>query len=137
MTQAQRKAHLEDQRQRSQQHCAIETEAQRQVCLLELSEDHERASESEEQRAQRNERLRKYRRQISTNEPHPAPTPESVHQQTLLRRDLEKFQKELRLSPTSVCCTCESLWYPKLVVGDTGQNGFDPIPIDISPYKEY
>ena len=24
-----------------------------------------------------------------------------------------------------------------LVVGDTGQNGFDPIPIDISPYREY
>ena len=26
----------------------------------------------------------------------------------------------------------------KLVeVGDTGQNGFDPIPINISPYREY
>ena len=24
-----------------------------------------------------------------------------------------------------------------IVVGDTGQNGFDPIPIDISPYREY
>ena len=36
-----------------------------------------------------------YSRQISTNEPHPAPTPESVRQQELSRRDLEKFQKEI------------------------------------------
>ena len=66
-------------RQRSQQQCANETEAQRQVRLLELCQrDHERASESEEQRSQRNERLGEYRRQILINEPHPAPTPESV-----------------------------------------------------------
>ena len=28
-------------------------------------------------------------------------------------------------------------WPQALVVGDTGQNGFDPIPINISPYREY
>ena len=90
-------------------------QAQRQVRLLEICQrDHERrASESEEQRSHRNERLREYCGQILTNEPHPAPTPESVRQQELSRRDLEKFQKEIQLSPTSICCTCERLCYPK------------------------
>ena len=92
-----------------------ETEALRRVLLLELCQkDHERrASVSDKQRSQQNERLREYRRQISTNEPHPAPTPESVRLQELSRRDLDKFQKLMRLSPTSVCCTCERLCYPK------------------------
>ena len=48
---------------RSQQRCVNETEALRRVLLLELCQkDHERrASVSEEQRSQRNERLREYR----------------------------------------------------------------------------
>ena len=89
-------------------------QAQRQIYLLELRQrDHERrASESEEQRTQQNERLKEYRRQYRIMSliqlPH-----QKVYVSKLSRRDLENFQKEIRLSPTSVCCTCERLCYPK------------------------
>uniref|UniRef100_A0A1X7USM1 Uncharacterized protein n=1 Tax=Amphimedon queenslandica TaxID=400682 RepID=A0A1X7USM1_AMPQE len=57
--------------------------------------------------------MRQYRRGLVPNQPPPAPSPESVRQQQLSRKDLKKLQKKIRLSPTSVCCTCECLCYPK------------------------
>ena len=110
-----REARLSDLSQRSQQRLASESESEREVRLLDLCQrDHERRdSESEEQRAQRNERMRDYARQLSANQARQAPSPEMIRQQQLSRKDLEKFQKDIRLSPTSVCCTCERLCYPK------------------------
>uniref|UniRef100_A0A1X7UBB0 STPR domain-containing protein n=1 Tax=Amphimedon queenslandica TaxID=400682 RepID=A0A1X7UBB0_AMPQE len=116
-SEAQRQERLADLSERSQQQCASESEAEREERLLDLRErDHERrASESEEQRAQRNQIMREYRRELLANQAQrpPAPSPESIRQQQLSRKDLEKFQKEIRLSPTSICCTCERLCYPK------------------------
>ena len=57
--------------------------------------------------------MRDYARQLSANQARQAPSPEMIRQQQLSRKDLEKFQKDIRLSPTSVCCTCERLCYPK------------------------
>ena len=56
--------------------------------------------------------MREYRQQLATNEPPPAPSPERARQLEL-RKDLEKFRKEIRQSPTSTCCTCDCLCYPK------------------------
>ena len=52
-------------------------------------------------------------RQLRSNEPPPAPSPEHAHQLELLRKDLKTFHKEIRQSPTSTCCTCDRLCYPK------------------------
>ena len=57
--------------------------------------------------------MRDYARQLSANQARQAPSPEMIRQQQLSRKDLEKFKKDIRLSPTSVCCTCERLCYPK------------------------
>ena len=53
--------------------------------------------------------MREYRQQLATNEPPPVPPPERAHQLELLRKDLKKFRKEIRQSPTTTCCTCDRL----------------------------
>uniref|UniRef100_A0A1X7V6I6 Uncharacterized protein n=1 Tax=Amphimedon queenslandica TaxID=400682 RepID=A0A1X7V6I6_AMPQE len=57
--------------------------------------------------------MREYRRELLANQPPSAPSLEILRQQDLSGNDLAIFQKEIRLSPTSICCTCEHLCYPK------------------------
>ena len=112
---SQREARHIDLRERSQERRANESDSRRESRLLTIREmvQERRASESEEQRTQRNQGMREYRRELLANQARPAPSPEIIRQQQLSRKDLEKFQKEIRLSPTSVCCTCERLCCPK------------------------
>ena len=93
---------------------ANESEKQRQIRLSRLCQrDREtRGTETDEQRARRNQRMREYRQQLTTKEPPQVPSPERARQLEL-RKDLEKFHKEIRQSPTSTCCTCDRLCYPK------------------------
>ena len=100
---------------RALQRYAKETDEQYEVRLEDLTNrDHQRRGlETDEQRATRNQRMREYRQQLATNQPPPAPSPERARQLELLRKDLEKFRKEIRQSPTSTCCTCDRLCYPK------------------------
>ena len=106
---------LEDARMRVQERRANESDEQRQIRLSCLCQrDHEtRGTETDEQRATRYQRMREYRQQLATNQPPPAPSPERAHQLELLRKDLKTFHKEIRQSPTSTCCTCDRLCYPK------------------------
>ena len=69
---------LEDARLR----CANESEEQRQICLSCLCQrDREtRGTETDEQPARRNQRMREYRQQLATNEDPPAPSPERACQ---------------------------------------------------------
>ena len=105
---------LEDARMRVQDRHANESDEQRQIRLSCLCQrDHEtRGTETDEQRATRLQRMREHRQQLATNQPPPAPSPESARQLELLRKDLEKYCKEIRQSP-STCCTCDRLCYPK------------------------
>uniref|UniRef100_A0A1X7T8T7 Uncharacterized protein n=1 Tax=Amphimedon queenslandica TaxID=400682 RepID=A0A1X7T8T7_AMPQE len=112
---SQREARLTDLRERSQERRANESDSQRESHLLTIREtaQERRASESEEQRAKQNQRMRKHRRELLANQAPPTPSPENVRQQELAKKDLENFQKEIQLSLTSICCTCEHLCYPK------------------------
>ena len=96
---------------RALQRYAKETDEQYEVRLEDLTNrDHQRRGlETDEQRATRNQRMREYRQQLATNQPPPAPTPERARQLELLRKDLKKFCKEIRQSPTSTCCSCDRL----------------------------
>ena len=100
---------------RALQRYAKETDEQYEVHLEDLkNRDHQgRGLETDEQRATRSQRMREYRQQLATNQPSPAPSPEHARPLELLRKDLEKFCKEVRQSPTSTCCTCDRFCYPK------------------------
>ena len=100
---------------RDQERHANESKEQREIRLSRLCQrDHEtRGTETDEQRAQRNQRMREYMRQLRSNETPPAPSPERARQLEFLRKDLKTFHKEIRQSPTSTCCTCDRLCYPK------------------------
>uniref|UniRef100_A0A1X7VQS2 Uncharacterized protein n=1 Tax=Amphimedon queenslandica TaxID=400682 RepID=A0A1X7VQS2_AMPQE len=59
--------------------------------------------------------MRQYARQLSAKQTCPGPSSKSICQQQLSRNDHKKFQKKIQLTPTSICCTCEHLCYPKCV----------------------
>ena len=105
---------LMDARMRDQERRANESEEQREIRQSRLCQrDHEtRGTETDEQRAQRNQRMREYMQQLAANQPPPAPSPERARQLELLRKDLKTFHN-IRQSPTSTCCTCDRLCYPK------------------------
>ena len=115
-TDEQYQVHLMDARLRDQEKHANESEEQRQIRLSHLCQrdSDTRGTETDEQRATRNQRTREYRQQLATNQPPPAPSPERARQLELLRKDLKTFHKETRQSPTSTCCTCDHLCYPKV-----------------------
>uniref|UniRef100_A0A1X7VHC4 DUF6570 domain-containing protein n=1 Tax=Amphimedon queenslandica TaxID=400682 RepID=A0A1X7VHC4_AMPQE len=120
MSEAQGEALVDDQRLRSQQQCANELEAQREVRLSDTNEsklerevrlldlrqrDRERRdSETEEQRAQRNERMIQYAKQLSANQTCPAPSPESIRLHQLSQKDRKISKRNTTISDQQMLC---------------------------------